>query len=124
MNDEDKVSLPGFFTILYFADVFTSLFAAMVWGDFPNTGAYISAWINSILLWIMFKIVVYLIIILFIKYALKYSKYAENILIAITVIYGIILLNTLLNVTIQTPVFNITPELYRSLNATKLEIIP
>ena len=121
---DDKVTLPGFFTILYFADVFTSLFAAMIWGDFPNTNTYMVAMINSILLWVMFKIIVYLIIITVFKYLNKYSKYSENILTAITIIYGVVLLNNLASVTIQIPICEGCDELYRSIENNRIEIIP
>ena len=124
MNGKDKVSLPGFFTILYFADVFTSLIAVMFWGDFPHTSIYMVALVNSVLLWIMFKILVYLIVIFVFKKLIQYSQYAENILIAVTVIYGILLLNNLASVTMQAPVFNICPEFYRSIELNRIDVIP
>ena len=96
----------------------------MLWGDFPDTNAYMVAWINSILLWIMFKIVVYLIVMLFFRHMSKYSKYSENILTSITVVYGVVLLNNLASVTMQIPVFDISPDFYSSIEANHIEIIP
>lgn len=125
MKDENgNYTLPGFFTIIYFADVGTSLLAIIMWGDFPDGNIYMISLINSALYWILFKVIVYFIIMCVFLYMRKFSTYAENILTAVTVIYAILMLNHLSSITMQFPVFNISPEFYRSIDAAQYNIIP
>ncbi len=125
MKDENgKYTLPSFFSLIYFADVGTSLLAIMMWGDFPNGNIYMVSMINSVLYWLLFKVTVYLIIIGVFFYMRRFSTYAENILTSVTVIYAILILNHLSSITMQIPVFNISPELYRSIEAAQYDIIP
>ena len=126
LNDEnkDKITLPTLFTVLYFADVLTSLFAAMVWGNFPHTNTYMVALVNSILMWILFKTIVYIIIMFVYTRLSRYSRYAENILTSITVVYGILLLNSLATTTMLMPAFDICPEFYQSIESNRITLIP
>jgi len=125
MKDENgNYTLPGFFTIIYFADVGTSLLAIMTWGDFPTGNIYMVSMVNSVLYWILFKVTAYLIIMIVFFYMRKYSQYAENVLTSVTMIYAILMLNHLSTVTMQLPIFNISPDFYRSIEQSQINIIP
>jgi uncharacterized membrane protein YwaF len=122
--DKDVKGIWRIFTILYFADVFTSLFAAILWGDFPDTNMYMISLVNSILYWVIFKTVCYLLILIVFRWIERHSSVSDNILISVTVIYAIVIMNNLASVTMQFPVFNITPEFYSSIEAGRIEMIP
>ncbi len=121
---EEKKGLPEFFTIVYMSDVVTTLVSAMIWGGFPYTNTITVEMVNAAIGWIVFKLIVYLIIIYVYRYYSRYSKYAENILISVTVIYSIFVLNTLSSLTLNIPATNISPEFLEALEQNRMNIIP
>ena len=126
MSDDEKkgLKLPEFFTIVYLSDVFTSLLAAMMWGDFPATNIIMVAMVNSVIAWVVFKLMVYLVIILVFKYFSRYSTYAENILMSVTVVYSIMMLNNLSSLTLTMPNSNLSQEFLQAIEQNRVNIIP
>lgn len=124
MSDETKLPLQTFFKMVYFSDIATSLIGVMIWGGFPYTNAIVVEMVNTCLMWLLFKAIVYFIIIFVIKYMSKYTTYAENILLSITVIYSIIVLNNLASLAIKIPFGNIDESFYSSLDANRIDFIP
>jgi hypothetical protein len=126
MSDAEKkgLKLPEFFTIVYLSDVFTSLLAAMMWGDFPATNIIMVEMVNSVIAWVVFKLMVYLVIILVFKYFSRYSTYAENILMSVTVVYSIMMLNNLSSLTLTMPNSNLSQEFLQAIEQNRVNIIP
>ncbi len=120
MTDE----LPRFFTIVYLADVVTTLAAATMWGGFPYSNMVVLELLNSVLMWVVLKIIVYAIIIFTYRYLSRYGKYAENILLSVTVVYAILTLNHLSSLTVVIPGSDISPEFLQALEQNKIEYIP
>jgi purine-cytosine permease-like protein len=122
VTDDDKIKeIPKIFSALYFADVATTLVSLFMWSDFDlkMNNPYFSGFINSILVWIILKILIYLVIIYGYSYFSKYSSYADTVMIAIVVTYAMILLNDIAFITVKIPTFTISPELYQSLEAQR-----
>lgn len=125
VKQKDAV-MPEIFTILYFGDVATSFVALLIWSDWDisYTSPLMVGFVNSILAWIMFKVLAYLLIIGVMSYIRKRSPLAENIMISITVIYAIVAINHLAGLTMVYPVSHIDPAFYAAIEAGQLEIIP
>ena len=122
MTDDDKIKeIPKIFSVLYFADVATTSVSLFIWSDFDlkMENPYFSGFINSILVWIILKILIYLVIIYGYDYFSRYSSYADTVMIAIVVTYAMILLNDIAFITVKIPTFAISPELYQSLEAQR-----
>lgn len=118
--------LPELFTFIYFGDVATSLVALLIWSDWDinYTNPLLTGFINNILLWIMFKVLSYMLIVGVMGYIQRKSPLAENIMISITVIYAIFAINHLASLTMVYPMSHIDPSFYQAIEAGKLEIIP
>ena len=113
MDDRRKVGLFQLFTVLYFADVITTLFALFFWVDFNlrEVNPMMVGVSNSIIYWIIFKTVIYACILAAYKYLSNYSKYAEDILITLTIVYALVVLNNIAWIT--SGFFHVDPSVYQ-----------
>lgn len=101
---------PSYILIFYFADVVSIIIPVMIWGDFPNTNPFMVSIVNTLILWAAIKTMLYFVVI-----ALSDSRFfrlATYSLCITSVIFVIICITSMSDITLTIPVSNISPEFY------------
>ena len=93
--DLNLKEIPGAFTTLYFADIVTTCISLYIWsdGNLKEVNPFMVEITNTLLTFVIFKLILYLVIIASFKYIGKYSPYADKIFTVITIVYAIIAVN-------------------------------
>lgn len=116
-----KSPLLKIFSVVYLLDVIV-LFINFI---LLNYNSIFNGYIfNSIVIWIIFRFLIYLGIIIVFYYLSHYSIYWENIFTSVTIIYGIVLLNDFSSVLFNLPLFAQNREFYSMLETGRIEVIP
>lgn len=103
---------PSYILLFYFVDVASILIPVMIWGDFPNDNPFMTGTINVLILWMALKTMMY-----FVAIALSDSyffKLAVCCLCITSVIFALLCITSLSDITITMPTTNISPEFYEN----------